>query len=705
MKLLTRASLSALIFFTVAISIAAQDLSRPNIILMMADDMGMGDTSAYQDFTGNTDKDQLHTPQMERLARMGIRFTDAHTPSSRCSPTRYGLLTGRYPWRNRLKHWVLFGSQGDPMIEADRPTLASLLKDHGYRTAMFGKWHVGLRFSRTDGSPAAGWEDADLSKPLHTSPIDHGFDFARFTSRSHLSSGPVIKDGKLTQLRGPGHIDGRFVVGSTGTKKGIVTSGPNAYILEDLGSRHSDNAIGFMTNHVGSPGSQHSPFFLYYPANSNHTPHTADVSIGGVPIVGAARTKDGNPTDARNDYIYQNDVALGRMIEWLEANDDPRNQGKKLIDNTLVIFTSDNGAEKNSDIATGPFRSNKASSFEGGHRVPFIAAWRAGGVGDGSANTPGQKNEALIGLQDVFATFAEIVGQSMPNYGSGHKGGEDSYSILEAMRDASAEARSLIMHHDHKEAGEDPAVAVLRIDSPEVDGKRFEGQWKLFFDPALLRQGKANPYMLYDLKTDQMEGINLIDRYDLKPLIEYISDLAVLHRNTGGHRLVEMKLGPRIEFDFRSNVELDGAKARNVRIAAKESSVRATISAEKGGRSLSNATFISNSDGLGVSGGYAHTVDGNEAIVIRFNRNVVVEHASLLSSSDNSGGHYNIGDGAPLSIYCVNADIDEKDQSGVLSDLGVLKAGQTLRLDSRARFPSEHTGSWTLQSLSVREIK
>ena len=136
MKLPTRASLSALIFFTVAISIAAKDLSLPNIILMLADDMGMGDTSAYQDFTGNTDKDQLHTPQMERLARMGIRFTDAHTPSSRCSPTRYGLLTGRYPWRNRLKHWVLFGAQGDPMIEADRPTLASLLKDHGYRLSL-----------------------------------------------------------------------------------------------------------------------------------------------------------------------------------------------------------------------------------------------------------------------------------------------------------------------------------------------------------------------------------------------------------------------------------------------------------------------------------------------------------------------------------------------------------------------------------------
>ena len=105
MKQPTRIIISVFAFFAGAISIAAQDLSRPNIILMMADDMGMGDTSAYQDFTGNADKDQVHTPQMERLARMGIRFTDAHTPSSRCSPTRYGLLTGRYPWRNRLKHW------------------------------------------------------------------------------------------------------------------------------------------------------------------------------------------------------------------------------------------------------------------------------------------------------------------------------------------------------------------------------------------------------------------------------------------------------------------------------------------------------------------------------------------------------------------------------------------------------------------------
>ena len=178
-----------LILCLVALSTRAAD--KPNIIFFMADDMGMGDTSAFQDFTGNADNVQLHTPQMERLARMGVRFTDAHTPSSRCTPTRYGLLTGRYPWRSRMKWWVLYGAQGDPMIEADRPTIATMLRDSGYRTGMVGKWHVGLRYRQSDGKPAAGWFDADLTQPLHTTPLDHGFDFARFTSRSHGTSGPL----------------------------------------------------------------------------------------------------------------------------------------------------------------------------------------------------------------------------------------------------------------------------------------------------------------------------------------------------------------------------------------------------------------------------------------------------------------------------------------------------------------------------------
>ncbi|MBL61923.1 MAG: hypothetical protein CMI30_00805, partial [Opitutae bacterium] len=300
---------------------AADSVPKPNIIFFMADDMGMGDTSAYQDFTGNADAVQLHTPQMERLARMGVRFTDAHTPSSRCTPTRYGLLTGRYPWRSRMKWWVLFGAQGDPLIEADRPTIATMLRDVGYRTGMVGKWHVGLRYRQSNGKPAAGWADADLTQPLHTTPLDHGFDFARYTSRSHGTSGPSgnhrnpAKRNRPMQTVGPGHLHGRIAIGATKNGKQLMTEGDHAYILTKLGSRHSDHALEFLKTHVRGVATRQRPFFLYYPANSNHGPYTPDKAIDGQPVAGAARTKAGAPMDARHDYIYENDVALGRLID------------------------------------------------------------------------------------------------------------------------------------------------------------------------------------------------------------------------------------------------------------------------------------------------------------------------------------------------------------------------------------------------------
>ena len=266
---------------------SASSSPRPNVIVMMADAMGLGDTSAYQDFTGNSDADQLHTPSMERLANSGIRFTDAHTPSSRCTLTRYSLMTGRYSWRNRLKHFVLFGVQGDPMIERDRPTLATLFQSQGYSTGIVGKWHIGLRYRQADGRPAAAWEDADLTQPLFDGPIDHGFEFVRVTSRSHGTSGP---DAGATTARkrqrnspqqsiGPGHIHGRQVVSATGRGKELFSEGANAYVLSKLGSRHSDHAMQFLVDREFT-----KPFFLYYACNSNHSPYTPDVGVGGKPV-------------------------------------------------------------------------------------------------------------------------------------------------------------------------------------------------------------------------------------------------------------------------------------------------------------------------------------------------------------------------------------------------------------------------------------
>lgn len=658
---------------------------RPNIVLMMADDMGMGDTCAYQDVTGNSDDVQLHTPHMERLARMGVRFTDAHTPSSRCSPTRYSLLTGRYAWRSRLKHWVLFGAQGDPMIESDRPTIASMLRDHGYATAMYGKWHVGLRYRRPDGSPAAGWDDADLTKPLHTSPLDHGFDDARFTSRSHGTSGPAAPN--KSSGNGPGHIHGRIVAAATGEGKEIAVTGEDAYLLHRLGSRHSNNAIRFMSRHVNDAVTNSKPFFLYYPSNSNHAPYTPDDTIDGVAVAGAALTESGGRMDARHDYIFENDVALGRMLDWLEETADPRKPESKLIETTLVIFTSDNGAEKDSDIATGPFRSNKGSAYEGGHRVPFIVSWPQGRVGDGDVSSPGETNPAPIALTDMYSTFAEIIGADLPDARAGERGAEDSFSVLRAFRGATLGDRPPLIFNDHKEAESDPAAAAIRIDSPRVGETVVAGKWKLFFDASLLRAGEAKPHELFNLAEDQWERTNLISSPDLKPLVEHLTEQALLHRNAGGHRLAELASPQRQTFDW--------TQGEPVPTKGLEMSVSAI-----GGSQLARSDT-----GLGVSGGGSDAVDQGEAILVSFNKDVLVESAAIVAGDGTVGGFYRVGSRAPLAIYCVDGDIDARDQSGILSDIGLLKKGEELRFDSSPHYGNESGGDWRLSRLTVRFLR
>jgi len=469
---------------------AADKLPKPNIIFFMADDMGMGDTSAYQDFTGNADAVQLHTPAMERLGRMGVCFTDAHTPSSRCTPTRYGLLTGRYPWRSRMKWWVLLGAQGDPLIEADRPTVASMLRGAGYRTGMVGKWHVGLRYRQSNGKPAAGWADADLSQPLHTTPLDHGFDFARYTSRSHGTSGPAAKRNRHNQTVGPGHLHGRIAIGATKNGKQLVTEGGNAYVLNKLGSRHSDHALEFLDAHVRGKDTQRQPFFLYYPANSNHGPYTPDKVIGAKAVAGAARTKSGAPMDARHDYIYENDVALGRLMDWLAATPDPRRPGQKMLGNTLVIFTSDNGPETTwrerikrfGHHSNGIYREGKRSVYEGGHRVPFIIRWPA-------VVKAGSKWSQPVCQTDLLATFAQMTGQSLPA-----NAGEDSlsfYAVLKGARENSVAPRVAMVHHGMQ------GRFALRA-----------RQWKLVMEDA--RRGKRE---LYDLSKDPSEATNVIARH------------------------------------------------------------------------------------------------------------------------------------------------------------------------------------------------
>ena len=698
--------------FTGLMALEADTLT-PNIVLMMADDMGMGDTSAYQEYTGNSDAAQLLTPQLDRFARLGIRFTDVHTPASRCTPTRYSLLTGRYSWRSRLKWWVLFGVQGDPLIESDRPTIASLLRDHGYRTALIGKWHLGLRYRRTDGSPAAGWQDADLSQPLYASPLDHGFDFARYTSRSHGTSGPDAgqtrsrKRNLPDQTIGPGHLHGRQAVSATGKGKLLQDSGPHAYVLSKLGSRHSDHALEFLQEHIARSETRTRPFFLYYPANSNHGPYTPDQAIAGRKVAGAARTVDGRPMTQRYDYIYENDVALGRILDWLSTTPDPRNPKRKLIRNTLVIFTSDNGAEKNDDVATGPFRSNKGSCYEGGHRVPFLASWPRGRVGNGNPATEGETSAAVFGLQDLYATFAEILEVELPNNASSEKGGEDSLSVLAALQGKSFRRQIPLFFSDHKEARDDPAALAMRWDSPVFDGQAVPGQWKIFFDAGLVRSGIARPYELYELSSDQKESVNLIDDPRHRFLIDQLTETATRHRLAGGHRLVSSSTGPRIVFDWtdarRPERNIADKSAAGHSLTAQEITVK--ITGLRGSDVLNDDAFAIGDLGLGLHSGSNRSVERGRGLSIVFDRDVLLESISLaVGETGSCGGTYRLGDSTPQAVYCLDADNDSRNQEGIISDLGILRAGQSLRLDSSPQLGVEAPGKWWLQGLVIRSL-
>ena len=685
-------------------------VEQPNIILMMADDMGMGDTSAYQDFTGNSDQEQIHTPHLERLAQMGVRFTDAHTSSSRCTPSRYALLTGRYPWRSRMKHWVLFGAQGDPLIERDRPTLATMLQENGYRTAMVGKWHVGLRYRRADGTPAAGFTDADLRQPLYDSPLDHGFEQCWLTSRSHGTSGPqaMTRKNRPDQTVGPGHLEGRVAIGATDKGRQLTDSGPHAYLLKELGKRHSDHALSFLENHIQSKDSQTAPFFLYYPANSNHAPYTPSDEIDGIPVAGAARNKAGELMNPRSDYIYENDVALGRMLDFLEAHDDPRHPGRKLIETTMVIFTSDNGAEKDQTFATGPFRSNKGSCYEGGHRVPFIVALPSRGIGDGNPTTSGKTNHSLIGLQDLFATFAELTGTKLPDLLAGEKGAEDSVSILSAMQ--GKEIPNLPkFYHDHKQA-QDAAASAMRYDNVYVDGAIVAGKWKIFFDADLLRKGGPQPTALYDLLTDPQEEKDRLSESQLQPLVKELTKVAEKHRNSCGHAWTGFASDDRIGFSFTGpdNAAHDHSIS-GITIHEQSSSGRSIalkLAGKAGAKERGSAPkFSINGRGLGISSGQFEQIDAGESLLISFDQDLMIESVGIVAGNGICGGSYQVGENLPIEIYCTDADIDAKDQSGLLSDIGLLKAGEVLTLNSTPIFESESPGRWRLNSINVRLLR
>lgn len=391
--------------------------AKPNVVVILADDLGWGDLRR------NEPRSRIPTPHLDRLAAEGLRFTDAHSPSSVCSPTRYGLLTGRYAWRTRLKSGVLWG-YSPPLIEPGRATLASFLRDEGYATACVGKWHLGLGWATRSpvefgdrSTPAADPGLVDYGRPLSAGPHTVGFDYS-FILPASLDMDPYVfvENGRATA------VPDRRLPASRHQRQGgagFWREGPAApdFTPESCQPVLLQRAEAFLRRQ-----SPDRPFFLYFPLTSPHDPWVPQAEFRG-------RTGLGD----RADFVVQVDATVGRLMQVLQETGLERD--------TLLLFTSDNGAHwlpeevaRTGHPANGPWRGQKADAWEGGHRVPLLARW-PGRVKAGTTS------DALVCLVDLLATCAEIVGRPVP------AGAEDSRSFLGVLEGRRRRAReSLVLH-------------------------------------------------------------------------------------------------------------------------------------------------------------------------------------------------------------------------------------------------------------------
>jgi arylsulfatase A-like enzyme len=396
--------------------LSAADETKPNIVFVLFDDMGWGQPQCYAASSA------LRTPNLDRLAQQGMRFTDAHSAAAVCTPTRYGVLTGRYP--SRIGQFGVLTTFSEPIIPTSRLTVASLLKQHGYATACIGKWHLGLNW--VDGKPGTE-KDVPVGAKLKDGPNALGFDyFCGFTHARNIGS--VIEQDRVVARVDPVENQPLMI------KKAV----------EWIDGRAQDGR----------------PFFLYFPMCPPHEP-----IVPAPEYQGKSGARDLVREDPKyGDWVFQGDAMLGQILAALERN--------KLAENTLVIATSDNGAEHR---PYEPLREAKRSIYEGGHRVPFVVRW-PGKV------QPASTNDHTICLNDFMASAAAIVGSKLPDNSA-----EDSVSLLpELLGTATNAVREATVHQSS--AGD---LAIR------------QGPWKLVY----LKDGKRE---LYNLETDLSESHDVL---------------------------------------------------------------------------------------------------------------------------------------------------------------------------------------------------
>lgn len=448
-------------------------LGSPNIVVILADDLGYGDVGAYNP------ESKIPTPHLDRLAAEGIRFTDAHSPDGVCTPTRYGLLTGRYAWRTRLKQGVLNGSS-PPLIEAGRPTLASMLEQQGYRTAMVGKWHLGRRWRLIDESGDQVVQNIDWSAQVVDGPLQHGFTYSfglakpawAFAENGSVLAAPTLRFD-LTHL--PVHLMG------PNNNRGTKSPG---FEFERMLPRFTEEAAGF----ISAAARAGKPWFLYFAPLAPHRPVVPNRDFRGRSAAGLY-----------GDFVAEVDWAVGEILAAVERAD--------ASSDTLVIVTSDNGPENDAyrrllehrHASMGVLRGVKRDLWEGGHRVPFLARW--------PGNVPaGEVQDEVLCLTDLMATIGAIVGIQLPPDAA-----EDSYDLSDALlgKPVDSPIREATVHHGSGGGFGLRQGDWVLIDHPTGDSNRGAGAEPAWLRVERLVKEHDLDVELFNLKRDPAQTTNL----------------------------------------------------------------------------------------------------------------------------------------------------------------------------------------------------
>lgn len=459
----------------------------PNIVFILADDLGIGDVEVFNP------ESKIPTPHLNKLAHEGMIFTDAHTSSSVCTPTRYGFLTGRYNWRSPIKSGVLFG-RDSALITPNTTTMANVLKKASYQTAFIGKWHLGWDWALDDK------QDIDFTKPITAGPNELGFDYA-YGHIASLDIPPYV------------YVENRYVTAIPDT----MIPATSGYGFYRKGWIAPDFKMEQVTPHffkkseafIQEQSKTEKPFFLYLALPSPHTP-----------ILPTPEWQGESGLNPYGDFVMEIDHYVGKLLGQLDS--------LGLSENTLVVFTSDNGcspmanfevlAEKDHHPSAW-FRGHKADIFEGGHRVPTIVKYP-------KLIQPGSTSDTTICLTDFYATFAEIANVSV-----GEDQGLDSYSMVPLLSDTS-------QSHFQREATIHSSINgsfAIRRGIWKLNLCPGSGGWS-YPRPQKAIDEKLPLVQLYNLASDPGEKENVYDQHPqkVKELYDRLMTIINQGRSTPG---------------------------------------------------------------------------------------------------------------------------------------------------------------------------